>query len=62
MRFECRPRGRHSASGCRATPGPMGHGLTESAIEAIHQWQFAPPMVDGVPVAVVHEIVLAFHP
>lgn len=42
--------------------GPMGHGLTESAIEAIQQWQFAPPMVDGIPVAVVHEIALEFHP
>ena len=41
---------------------PMGHGLSESAVEAVKQWQFAPSMQDRVPVEVVQEVTVSFQP
>lgn len=41
---------------------PMGYGLSESAIEAVRQWQFAPSMQGRVPVEVVQEVTLTFKP
>jgi TonB family protein len=41
---------------------PMGHGLSESAIDAVKQWQFAPAMHEGVPVEVAYEVTIDFKP
>ncbi|HKR66918.1 MAG TPA: energy transducer TonB [Thermoanaerobaculia bacterium] len=41
---------------------PMGHGLSESAVDAAKQWQFAPSMERGVPVEVVYEVTIEFKP
>jgi len=41
---------------------PMGHGLTESAVDAVKQWRFAPSMKDRVPVEVVQEVTIEFKP
>ena len=41
----------------------MGHGLTESAVDAVLQWQFEPPVDDdGVPVEVAYEVTIDFKP
>jgi TonB family protein len=40
----------------------MGHGLSEAAVEAVKQWQFAPSMLDRVPVPVTCEVTLEFRP
>lgn len=41
---------------------PMGHGLSESAVEAVKQWQFEPSLRQGVPVEVVQEVRVDFKP
>jgi TonB family protein len=41
---------------------PMGHGLSESAVEAVKQWQFAPALYEGVPVEVAYEVAIDFKP
>jgi TonB family protein len=41
---------------------PMGHGLSESAVDAVKQWQFAPAMHEGVPVEVAYEAAIDFKP
>jgi TonB family protein len=41
---------------------PMGHGLSESAVDAVKQWQFAPAMHEGVPVEVSYEVTIDFKP
>ncbi|HKO57657.1 MAG TPA: energy transducer TonB [Thermoanaerobaculia bacterium] len=41
---------------------PMGHGLTESAVDAVRQWQFEPSKQKGVPVEVVYEVTIDFKP
>jgi TonB family protein len=41
---------------------PMGHGLSESAVDAVKQWQFAPSMQEGVPVEVAYEVAIDFKP
>ena len=41
---------------------PMGHGLSESAVDAVKQWQFAPAMHEGVPVEVSYEVAIDFKP
>ena len=41
---------------------PMGHGLSESALDAVKQWQFAPSMQGKVPVEVEYEVRVEFKP
>lgn len=41
---------------------PMGHGLSESALDAVQQWQFAPSMHQGAPVEVTYEVAVEFKP
>ena len=41
---------------------PMGHGLSESAVDAVKQWQFAPAMHEGVPVEVSYDVTIDFKP
>ena len=41
---------------------PMGHGLSESALEAVKQWQFEATLQGRVPVEVVQEVTIAFKP
>jgi TonB family protein len=41
---------------------PMGHGLSESALDAVKQWQFEPSTQDRVPVEVTYEVRLEFKP
>jgi TonB family protein len=41
---------------------PMGYGLSESAVDAVKQWQFAPTVKGRVPVEVVHEVTVEFKP
>jgi TonB family protein len=40
----------------------MGYGLTESAIDAVKQWQFEPSLQEQVPVVVIHEVTIEFKP
>ena len=39
---------------------PLGLGLDEQAIEAVHQWKFQPGTKEGVPVPVQAQIEVAF--
>lgn len=41
---------------------PMGHGLSESAVDAVKQWQFAPTQQGRNPVEVLHEVAVEFKP
>lgn len=41
---------------------PIGHGLSEAAIDAVKQWQFEPSMQQGVPVEVQQEVTIDFKP
>lgn len=41
---------------------PMGYGLSESAVDAVKQWQFAPTMDGRAPIEVVQEVTLEFKP
>ncbi|NKB88183.1 MAG: TonB family protein [Acidobacteria bacterium] len=39
---------------------PCGLGLTESALDAVRQWKYAPTMVDGRPVEIVLTATVTF--
>ena len=41
---------------------PMGHGLSEAALEAARQWTFAPSLHEGVPVEVSYDVTFDFNP
>ena len=41
---------------------PMGHGLSESAVDAVMQWRFAPSLQDRVPVEVLQDVTIEFKP
>lgn len=41
---------------------PMGHGLSESALDAVKQWRFDPTKQDRKPVEVLHEVTIEFKP
>lgn len=41
---------------------PMGYGLSESAVDAVKQWQFEPSLQERAPVEVVHEVTIEFKP
>lgn len=41
---------------------PMGYGLSESAVDAVKQWQFEPSMLDRGPVEVLQEVTIEFKP
>lgn len=41
---------------------PMGYGLSESAVEAVKQWQFEARIQDGLVVEVVQEVTIEFKP
>jgi periplasmic protein TonB len=38
----------------------LGHGLDESAVEALRQWKFKPGTKDGTPTAMVERIPISF--
>ncbi|MCB1037403.1 MAG: energy transducer TonB [Acidobacteria bacterium] len=40
---------------------PLGLGLDESALDAVHQWRFAPATLRGQPVAVYMNLTVHFH-
>jgi TonB family protein len=40
----------------------MGDGLSEAAVDAVKQWQFAASLQDRLPVEVVQEITIDFKP
>ncbi len=40
----------------------MGHGLTESAVDAVKQWQFEASMQERTPVEVLQEVTIDFKP
>jgi TonB family protein len=40
----------------------LGHGLTESALEAVRQWQFEASMQGHTPVEVLQEVTVEFKP
>jgi TonB family protein len=40
---------------------PLGHGLSEKAIEAVNKFRFNPAMKDGQPVSVMINVEVAFH-
>jgi TonB family protein len=41
---------------------PMGYGLSESAVDAAKQWQFAPSTQGSGPVEVLYEVTIEFKP
>lgn len=41
---------------------PMGHGLSEAAVDAVRQWQFEPSTQQGAPVEVLQEVTIEFKP
>lgn len=41
---------------------PMGYGLSESALDAVKQWQFTPSLHERKPVEVIHEVTVEFKP
>jgi TonB family protein len=41
---------------------PMAYGLSESAVDAVKQWQFEPSMQDRGPIEVVQEVTIEFKP
>ena len=40
----------------------LGYGLDESALAALQQWRFAPALINGLPVSVIANVDVAFHP
>ena len=40
----------------------MGHGLSESAVDAVKQWRFEPTKHERNPVEVLHEVTIEFNP
>ena len=40
----------------------LGYGLAESALAALRQWRFAPALSNGLPVSVVANVDVDFHP
>ncbi len=39
---------------------PLGHGLTESAVEAVRKWRYEPSRLDGEPVEVMLTVTVTF--
>jgi len=40
---------------------PLGDGLDEEAVKAVHTWKFDPPIADGSPAAIVVKVEVSFH-
>jgi TonB family protein len=41
---------------------PMGYGLSESAIDAVKQWQFEPTMHERMPIELLQQVTIEFKP
>lgn len=41
---------------------PIGHGLSESAVEAVKQWRFVPSLQGRNPAEVLHEVTIEIKP
>ncbi|WP_321474497.1 energy transducer TonB [uncultured Paludibaculum sp.] len=41
--------------------GPLGMGLDEKAVEAVHKWRFKPGTKNGRPVPVEAQVLVSFH-
>ncbi len=39
---------------------PLGHGLDQSAVDAVSRWKFVPAMKDGAPVSVIINVEVNF--